>query len=324
MKRNSPLLASLLLMAASTLPQLSAQVDLKQEGDVIHVQIDGKPFTDFIMKSPDAWRPYLHPLRSASGKIVTRRYPMEKTGDEPTDHPHHRGVFFGHQDVNKINFWASEPVYANQRNVGVLGKIQLKEVNQVKSGKRSGSVTATFDWVGPDNKLVLTEKRTMAFYADKDLRTIDFDFLLIPNGKIVFGDEKDGLFAVRVHKGLQEEKSNGKMTNDQGATTEKNVWGKPSKWVDFAGEVEGEKLGLALFDHPENIRHPQRWHARGYGLFSVNPFCLSAFLNDKSKNGEYVLDEKSTLRLRYRLVIHPGDTETGGVAGLYEKYAKKK
>lgn len=308
------------LLVAAALP-VSAQVDIKQDGDVVHVNIDGKPFTDFIMKSADSPRPYLHPLRSASGKVVTRRFPMEKGVEgEAADHQHHRGVFLGHQDVNKINFWANELTY-KQPN---LGKIVLKEVNQIKSGKRSGLITATFDWVGPDNKLVLTEKRTMTFYADKELRTIDFDFLLIPNGKVVFGDEKDGLFAVRVHRGLQEEKSSGKMTNDSGAVGEKQVWGKPANWVDFAGAIEGESMGIAMFDHPGNIRHPQRWHARGYGLFSVNPFCLAAFLNDKTQNGEYVLEDKSTLRLRYRLVIHPGDTQAGKVAELYSKYAERK
>ena len=309
----------LLLFALAAASPLLAQVDIKREGDVIRVAIDGKPFTDFILKSNDAVRPYLHPLRSASGKIVTRRWPMEEAGEEARDHLHHRGVFFGHQDVNKVNFWATEPTY-KQPN---LGKIVLKDVNQMKSGKRSGSIVATFDWVGPDGKLVLTEKRTTTFYADKNLRAVDFDFLLIPNGKVVFGDEKDGLFAVRVHKGLQEEKSIGKMTNDKGATGEKQVWGKPSKWVDYTGTVDGEAMGIAIFDHPANIRHPQRWHSRGYGLFSINPFCLSAFENDKTKNGEYVLEDKSTLRLRYRMVIHPGDTQSGKIAELYEKYGRR-
>lgn len=306
------------LLFIAALP-LVAQVNIVKETGRIKVEIDGKPFTDFYIGS-DLAKPYLHPLRSASGKIVTRRWPMEAGFDEANDHPHHKGVFFGHQDVNKTNFWANEP--AGRAND--LGKIVLKEVLQVKGGKRSGTIVTSFNWNDPKGKLVLTEKRTMTFYAGGDTRVIDFDFLLVPNGKVVFGDEKDGLFAVRVHKGLQEEKSIGRMVNEQGAETEKQVWGKPSDWVDFQGKVEDEAMGIAIFDHPENLRHPTRWHARGYGLFSVNPFCLAAFTNDKTQNGEYVLKADKTLRLRYRLVIHPGNAKAADIAGQYKKYAALK
>lgn len=306
------------LLFIAALP-LVAQVNIVKETGKIKVEIDGKPFTDFYIGS-DLAKPYLHPLRSASGKIVTRRWPMEAGFDEANDHPHHKGVFFGHQDVNKTNFWANEP--AGRAND--LGKIVLKEVLQAKGGKRSGTIVTSFNWNDPKGKLVLTEKRTMTFYAGGDTRVIDFDFLLVPNGKVVFGDEKDGLFAVRVHKGLQEEKSIGRMVNEQGAETEKQVWGKPSDWVDFQGKVEDEAMGIAIFDHPENLRHPTRWHARGYGLFSVNPFCLAAFTNDKTQNGEYVLEANKTLRLRYRLVIHPGNAKAADIAGQYKKYAALK
>jgi hypothetical protein len=129
---------------------------------------------------------------------------------------------------------------------------------------------------------------------------------------------------VRVHKGLQEDKSIGRMVNAEGLETEKQVWGKPSNWVDYQGKVDDEAMGIAIFDHPENPRHPTRWHARGYGLFSVNPFCLAAFTNDKTQNGEYVLEAGKTLRLRYRLIIHPGDAKSANIAGLYKQYESLK
>jgi hypothetical protein len=299
------------LLAAAA---LAAQVNIIKEAGKIKVEIDGKPFTDFYV---DGTRPYLHPLRSASGKIVTRRWPMEADTGEAKDHPHHKGVFFGHEPVNHLNFWANEPGVSRGDNLGI---VKLKEVSQAKGGKRAGSIVTSFDWKDPKGNLVLTEKRTMTFYAGGDTRMIDFDFLLVPNGKVVFSDSKEGFFAVRVHEGLQELKSHGKMINDQGAETEKNVWGKPAKWVDFQGSVDGEAMGIAIFDHPENLRHPQRWHARAYGLFAVNPFGEAAFTGDKTKSGEYVLEADKTLRLRYRILIHPGDAKSGKVAEHYAKY----
>ncbi len=53
----------------------------------------------------DQNRPYLHPLRSASGKIVNRSFPAGQLAGETTDHPHHAGLFYGHGDVNGYNYW---------------------------------------------------------------------------------------------------------------------------------------------------------------------------------------------------------------------------
>ena len=308
-----------MICAALAATSVFAQVDIRNDGDRIFVAIDGKPFTTFFMSGADIPKPFLHPLRSATGKIVTRGFPMEKIAGEPTDHPHHRGVFFGHMLVNGTNFWANE-LDSKDKNVG---RIVLKEVHEAKSGRKSGSIVASFNWLSETGKLILTEKRTMKFYADPKLRVIDYDFLLIPNGKVTFGDEKDGFFAVRVHPALQEEKGSGTLTNADGKTGEKNVWGQPSNWVDYAGTVDGEAVGIAIFDHPSNLRHPQRWHARGYGLFSVNPFMLSQVVNDKTQKADYVLDANQTLHLEYRMVIHPGDTKSANIDGLYKQYLKR-
>ena len=309
--------ALLRVVALAAIPAF-AQVDIKHGGDHIPVAIDGKPFTTFFMGA-DVPKPYLHPLRSASGKIVTRGFPMEKIAGEPTDHQHQRGVFFGHMIVNGTNFWANEFDYKDKN----LGKVVLKEVSEAKSGRKSGTIVASFNWLNETGKLILTEKRTMKFYSDPKLRVIDFDFVLIPNGKVIFGDEKDGFFAIRVHPGIQEEKSGGKMTNADGKEGEKDVWGQPSNWVDYAGAVDGEALGIAIFDHPDNLRHPERWHSRGYGLFAVNPFMLSQVVNDKTQKADYVLEPDKTVRFEYRVVIHPGDTKSAGIESLYQKYLKR-
>ena len=77
-----------------------SQVKLKQSSDRISVDIDGKPFTEFFVGS-DVPKPYLHPLRAASGKIVTRSFPMDVVAGEAKDHPHHRGLWFTHGLLNQ-------------------------------------------------------------------------------------------------------------------------------------------------------------------------------------------------------------------------------
>jgi hypothetical protein len=307
----------LVLSLLGVLP-LAAQVKVTQAKDRISVSIDGQPFTDFFI-GPEANKPYLHPLRSASGKIVTRMYPMENAPGESHDHPHHRGLWFSHGDVNGLDFWGNEP----SQDKGKAGRILLNKVVSVKSGKDQGSLEAIFRWVDPQGKTLLTEDRTMTFYSDPKLRQIDVDIRLDPKEKVTFGDTKEGTFAIRLATGL-EEKHSGTMTDAEGRQKEKNVWGKRSPWVDYAGELNGEKLGIAIFDHPQNPRHPTYWHSRAYGLFAANIFGLHDFYNDKSKDGSMTIEPGQPLRFRYRVLIHPGDTQSAGIAAQYQRYSGEK
>jgi hypothetical protein len=136
------------------------------------------------------------------------------------------------------------------------------------------------------------------------------------------GDTKEGTFAIRVVKSLQEPAV--KMLNSAGAVGEKNIWGKRADWVDYSGVVGGERVGIAIFDNPRNIKHPTYWHARGYGLFAVNPFGEHDFYNDPKRDGSVTIATGNSLTLRYRVLIHNGDAEEAKVAEAYRRYAERK
>jgi hypothetical protein len=202
----------------------------------------------------------------------------------------------------------------------------------VKSGKESGSLDVVFNWLTPEGKPLLTETRKMTFYADPTLRIIDFDFDLAAIDKVVFRDTKEGTFAMRMATALEEPPAKetpgtpartGKLVNAQGGEREANVWGKRSEWVDYSGELEGEKVGVVMMDHPGNPRHPTYWHSRGYGLHSINPFGVSDFLNDKTQNGSLTIEPGKHVRFRYRVVVHPG-VSRARLAELYKQYAQTK
>ncbi len=91
-----------------------------------------------------------------------------------------------------------------------------------------------------------------------------------------FGDTKEGAFAIRLVEPFTERKG-GHIVDADGRVSMKNVWGKRSNWVDYTATVDSEPLGVAIFDHPSNPRHPTYWHARDYGLFALNPFGRNAF-----------------------------------------------
>jgi hypothetical protein len=85
--------------------------------------------------------------------------------------------------------------------------------------------------------------------------------------------------------------------------------------------VEGEKLGVAIFDAPSNPRHPTYWHARDYGLFAVNPFGRQAF-DPQQEESKLTLAKGEKLTFLWRVVIHPGDAESAHVADLYRTFSK--
>jgi len=293
---------------------LSAQVRFAR--DQISVDIDGRPFTTFHYGA-ESGKPYLAPLRSASGKIVTRHFPMEEIPGESRDHLHHTGLWFSYDDVNGVKFWENDPSYTKPH----IGRIVVRNA-EWKNGGRAGTLTATMDWRDPDGKVLLVETRNMGFASDPKIRTIDFTVTLTAAVDVTFGDTKEGAFAIRLADAFTERKG-ARMVDADGRATMAKVWGKRSNWVDYTAEVEGERLGVAIFDHPQNPRHPTYWHARDYGLFALNPFGKNAFDPDQEES-HWKLPAGQNLVFRWRVVIHPCDAESGHVADLYREYASQR
>jgi hypothetical protein len=317
-------LAAVLLVVAACSP-LRAEVEVKQSGnDVISVAIDGQPFTDFYIGSKYP-KPFLAPLRTASGLIVTRKYPMENVDGETRDHQHHRGLWIGYGEINGVNFWENEFKYVSGQpknyDPGKIGKVVLRKVNEAKSSSKSGKVDATFEWLGANDSDFMEEHRVMTFSGTTDTRVIDVDATFTAKQAVHFADTKEGFFAIRLADSMTG-KNGGLMTNSEGAQTEKSVWGKRANWVDYDGTVDGQKVGIVIFDHPKNFNHPTRWHSRDYGLFAANPFGLKDFDPKATEEGGHSMASGDTLRFRYRVIIHPGDMPKKNIEKLYAEYAK--
>ncbi len=148
----------------------------------------------------------------------------------------------------------------------------------------------------------------MRFFADQSTRTIDCDLTLIATDKqVTFGDTKEGLFAIRLAPTLRLEGAvaQGSARNSEGVTG-KDVWGKRAKWIEYSGPIDGEIVGVVIYDHPDNPRHPTWWHAREYGLVAANPFGRRAFQGKREQAGDLMIQKGESIRLRYRMVIHDG------------------
>ncbi|MGH9454317.1 MAG: PmoA family protein [Terriglobia bacterium] len=314
-----------LLLCAAT---ASAQevVMLVKQARRIDVLIGGKPFTTYYFGSEEA-KPYLQPLRSAQGTIVTRGFPVgnnipKQHWHDPDIEPHQRPMYFAHGDIDGFSFW-SEQVFAKQfygDDHERFGRTVFQKLEEAKSGPSSGEIRAVFNLMDDHGKALGEEAQNYVFRGGAGTRTIDCQFVIHANhGPVKMGDTKEGTFAIRVIKDLNSPP--GHMVNSNGRMGEKQIWGKRANWVDYYGKVGGEDLGIAIFDSPHSFRHPTYWHARAYGLFAANPFGIREFMNDPSKDGSYTIPAGQSLTFRYRVLIHHGDYKQAGIAQAYQHYA---
>jgi hypothetical protein len=98
-----------------------------------------------------------------------------------------------------------------------------------------------------------------------------------------------------------------------------------AEWIDDYGPVGGEVVGIAMFSHPDNFRHPTRWHARSYGLLAANPFGEAEFPPDDSqpKQGAVTIAAGERLTLRYRVLFHRGDPKTAEIQQAFRSFARE-
>ena len=301
-------------IGTNSLQQKKGGVVLQQRDRRVDILIDGKLFTSYHFKGYN--KPIFFPLRSATGTVVTRGYPMiEDIPGESRDHRHHTGVWFTHGDVNGVDFWSETPE---------SGTIRHQKFERVDSGTQMGVLKSHNHWLTGSGKLLLTETREARIYNRTEARVMDLEVILTASsGPVKFGDTKEGSFGMRLAEPFTEKKGL-LIQNSEGARGEAGCWGKPARWVDYTTHVGSETLSVAILDHPDSFRHPTHWHARGYALFAANPFGLHDFYNDETKDGSYLLPEGATIRFHYRVYIHSGNAEQADVEQEFRAFAKDK
>jgi hypothetical protein len=309
------------LLGSVLATSFSARLDLPAHAEVVVkpsrggrvIQIDGGLFTEYLVRS--GAKPILWPILGPTGQPMTRAYPMGQAPGEKKDHVHQRSLWFTHGDVNGVSFWDENPKH---------GTIVHRRFAKTESGAEA-IVVSENDWVGPDNKKILSDQRRLKFAAGENVRWLDFDITLTASSGLVrFGDTKEGTFGVRVAETMKvDAKTGGRIVNSEGLANEA-AWGRKAAWVDYHGPVAGRTAGIAIMNHPDSFRFPTFWHVRAYGLFAANPFGRREFPDGGKQDGSYTLPDGQTITLRYRVWLHKGDETEGRVAAAYESYARQR
>lgn len=285
----------------------------RPEADSIEVTIGRRAFTTYHFSHEYA-RPFFYPLMGPHDIPITRHYPMiEGIKGETTDHVHHRSVWVAFGDVGGTDNWSELPGHAWQTH---------SQMTHLVNGPVLGQFQHTLEWQDHDRRKVLEETRTVRIHKTPDTaRLMDLTVALRASDREVrIGDTKEGgICSVRVATAMDAEKG-GRIENSAGGIGEEETWGKAAHWCDYSGRLDGWQVGIAVMDHPFNLRHPTTWHVRGYGLMSANPFGHSQYKSGLLSDGSYTIGAGESLTFRYRLLLHKGDARGGSVSARYQDY----
>lgn len=260
----------------------------------IRAQLPGKEewgeLATYVMETNA--RPYLHPVRDASGRVVL-------TEDRPADHPWQHGIFTGYHRVNGFNYWKEDQ--GQQRFVRLLA---------VKEEADRVSWRALVELVAPDGTVVLEEENAITVHAPEssDAYIIDFDVLLRARNKDVnFGKFFVGGLAVR----MPWDKANPRQTHlNSNGLRDRDCEQKRAAWCNVERPFGDEIFGIAVFDHPSNPNHPSGWRADEQGLINPNVSFVS----------DWALPATNERSFRYRLLVHRGKATREGLEGRFRQF----
>ena len=334
-------LAPFLVAAAVSSQAPRIQVATDSVAPRVDVTIDGKPFTSYVFERAQK-KPFLYPLRTAAGTVITRGYPIDPRPFERTDHPHHIGLWFNYGDVNGLDFWNNSDAIPAERAVK-MGTIVHRRVIEATSGKDKGELNVEMDWVDSNGTALLRENTRFVFRGDAQSRSIDrITRLTALKDPVVLGDNKEGVLGIRVARGLEQPSKTPEVLTDAAGKENKTrvvntdgvvgnyvgsdgktgdaVWGTRGAWTMLHGKVESETLTLAILDHPSNPNFPTIWHARGYGLFAANNLGQKAF-DPKQPETKLTLAPSQSVTFRHRVLILNGTADAGKMTAEQKSFA---
>ncbi|MFP6584356.1 MAG: DUF6807 family protein [Candidatus Hydrogenedentota bacterium] len=307
-----PVVISILLF---TLPLTTwADFTIQDANGKVHVLENNKPVFTYNYDrvdppeslGPDAdayWRSsYLYPVYDTHGVNIT--------DDFPSDHYHHRGIFWSWPECRvgdrTMDVWTLK---------GVRQVFEKWNVLKIENNRATLSVQNVWRFDDDPTPVVRENVTIVTHAAVEDTRAIDFilQFKNITKEIVTFQGATDkgyGGFKFR----LDATQKPFTFNTDDGLQ-KRDTWHADSPWVDTLWtNSESKKIqGVAIFQHPDNPDYPHDgWMIRHYGI--IGPAW--------PHEGSHKLQPDESLTLKYRLLIHDGDTRSAGIGQAFDTYEK--
>ena len=270
--------------------------------DVVSIHEGSSPLLRYGYRNVP-YKPCVQQLFTPAGVNVLR--------DSPADHKHHHALMYA-VSVDGLNFWEEYKKPGRQKH---------KSFVDVPVGAKSGGFCEKLDWVNPGtDELLLRETRTIQVCRLDDSEATLLSWrskFAVPEGKdsaTLSGSHYFGLgmrFVTSMDAGGKFRNSSGKagevVRGDERLTR--------AKWCAITAEADGKLVTVAMFCHPDNLRHPTHWFTM------AKPFAyLSATMNLHREPLKIASAEP--LELHYAVALWDGQVEDSQIDRLYRRWVE--
>ena len=235
---------------------------------------------------------YIHPLWGIDGTVLTE--------DFPSDHLHHRGIF-----------WAWHQVWIGDKRIGDPWEIkdfeqQVTDIEYAAKAGGAAELKTEVEWKSPlwksQGEMVpyLKENTKITIHPKSgNYREIVFEIQLLAlaeNLKIGGSTDEKGYSGFSVRMILPDDIT---FTCPEGEITPENTAVKSTGYVNVSGSVGKNKSsgGIVIIDHPENPGYPQPWILR-----KKNSMQNAAYPG----NTTIPVSTQNPLILKYSLLVYSG------------------
>jgi hypothetical protein len=248
-------------------------------------------------------KPYLHPLRTRSGRSVSLF--------RPWDHVWHKGIAWSLPVVGEENFWGG-PTYVHGRSYVQMDNNGTQRHRRFTSIDASGGAAAfghELDWITQAGARTFTEHRTLTaqiLTPEAWMLTFTTELTNVSGHDIAIGSPTTRGRENAGYGGLfwrgPRSFTRGQLVTASGAGGDE-LRGQRHAWMAFAGRHdEDDAASLVLMaDHPDNPHHPPQWFARSEEFACLNP---APFFSE-----ELVVRDGETARFRYGVGIADAGSE---------------
>jgi len=254
-------------------------------------------------------RPYLHPVRTLGGEVVSLY--------RPHDHMWHKGIAWSLCEVGGMNFWGG-PTFRRGR-----GYIQLDNNGRMRHDRFTDvgvrddvlAIEERLTWITPQGEAWITETRqiTAAVMPDDSAWRLGFATTMrnvsgrvIPLGSATTQGRENAGYSGLFWRGPRSFSAGTAMTGMGRGGDE--LMGIRAPWLAYTGRHDGSgrHSTLVFADNPRNFCYPTEWFVRTSVYACV---CPAPFFS-----AEYRLRDNEELTLAYDVIVADGALDEASCA----------
>lgn len=241
-------------------------------------------------------RPYLHPVRSLAGAIVTEA--------APADHPHHLGLSIAFSDVNGTNFWGGSTFTAASGPMLLANHgTQVLQGWKSTASEESGGVS----WRSDSGGELAVERRHLEYFAHPEPGTwsLSLSSVIRPAAGVEQLEVSSSAVKGRAGAGYGgifwrfPQGSSGPLVLSDAGSGADAAHGSRSPWLAVTMRIDGGTVSVVLAQDPER---PLPWFIRAEGYLGAGP---AVAWSEPARAGH-----NTPLRLGLHAVIHDGAVQT--------------